>query len=138
MKAELTGDNNNVLKCELGLNEQIFADPCATLWKSEGIEQKTAFNGGFVKGIGRALSGESMFLTTYTSEKENTEIAFSPEEPKKILEFDLKEHENIVCQKSSFFCANMGIKTSTIYTKQFGDSLFMQKIRRTGQGVFIC
>lgn len=133
MKVELMGNNKDVLKCMLNLKEQIYADPCVTLWKSEGIEQKTNFNGGLFKGIGRALSGEAICLNTYISEKENTEIVFSPDEHMKILDFELKENESLICKKGSFFCATNNIKTSTINTKQFGNNLFMQKIEGPGK-----
>lgn len=128
MNIELVGNHKNILKCELNANEKIYAEAGCTLWKSQGITKTTKLNGGIIKGIGRVLTGENLFLNTYTCESEKGEIAFTPNESRKILEFNLKQGEKIICQKGSYFCADTDVVTSTVYTKQLGEGLFMKKI----------
>lgn len=133
MKAEITGENLSILKCELDKEDTILADAGVTLWKNEGINQKTDFNGGLFKGIGRALTGETMFINTYTCNEEKAEIVFSPEDSKKIIEFNLNQDETILCQKGSFLCADKDIRTFTVSTNKMGDNLFMQRIKGPGK-----
>ena len=46
-------------------------------WMDEGIKMGTTTNGGIMKGLGRALAGESLFMNTYTAEKDDVEISFT-------------------------------------------------------------
>lgn len=104
----------------------------------EGIKMNTSTNGGIMKGLGRALAGESLFMNTYTAEKDDVEIAFSSSFPGKILEFDLSEGETIIAQKRAFLCAENSIDISMHFRKKLGAGFFggegfiMQKI--TGPG----
>ena len=102
------------------------------------ITMKTTTNGGIMKGLGRALAGESIFMNTYTAEKDDVEIAFASSFPGEILEFDLKEGETIIAQKRAFLCAENTVDISMHFRKKIGAGFFggegfiMQKI--TGPG----
>ena len=104
----------------------------------EGIKMKTSTNGGIMKGLGRALAGESLFMNIYTAEKDDVEIAFSSSFPGKILEFDLSQGETIIAQKKAFLCAESTVDIAMHFRKKLGAGFFggegfiMQKI--TGPG----
>ena len=57
----------------------------------DGFEMNSNSHGGIMKGIGRAFAGESIFMTTYTSTKDDTEIAFGSSFPGKIIPLELQE-----------------------------------------------
>ena len=138
MKSEISGEFLPVLTCKLQKGEQVFTEAGGMSWMTPNIKMETSTNGGIMKGLGRALSGESLFMNTYTAEKDDVEIAFSSSFPGKILEFNLSEGETIIAQKKAFLCAENTVDISMHFRKKLGAGFFggegfiMQKI--TGPG----
>ena len=104
MEAKITGDSLPVVTCKLNAGEQMITENGGMSWMTDGFKMETSTNGGLLKGLGRALSGESIFMNTYTAEKDGAEIAFASSFPGRILEFDLKAGETIIAQKKAFLC----------------------------------
>lgn len=138
MNTEIIGEFLPVLTCKLKKGEQVYTESGGMSWMTQNIKMETNTNGGIMKGLGRALSGESLFMNTYTAEKDEEEIAFASSFPGQILEFDLKDSESIICQKKAFLCAEKSVDMKMHFRKKFGAGLFggegfiMQKI--TGPG----
>lgn len=138
MEAKILGDSLPVVTCKLKKGESIITESGGMSWMDEGIQMKTSTNGGIMKGIGRALAGESLFMNTYTAEKDDVEIAFSSCFPGKVLEFDLAQGESIIAQKKAFMCAESTVDIAMHFRKKLGAGFFagegfiMQKI--TGPG----
>ena len=138
MKTEIIGENVPVLVCKLQRGEEIFTETGGMSWMSQGIKMKTNTNGGLMKGLGRALAGESIFMNVFTSEADEAEIAFASAFPGKILEFDLRDGEKIIAQKRAFLCAEKSVQMSMHFRKKIGAGFFggegfiMQKL--TGPG----
>ncbi len=138
MKTEIIGENLPVLVCKLQRGEEIYTETGGMFWMSQGIKMKTNTNGGLMKGIGRALAGESIFMNVFTSEVDEAEIAFASAFPGKILEFDLRDGEKIIAQKRAFLCAEKSVQMSMHFRKKIGAGFFggegfiMQKL--TGPG----
>lgn len=138
MEAKILGDSLPVVTCKLAKGESIVTESGGMSWMDEGITMSTSTNGGIMKGLGRALAGESLFMNTYTAEKDDVEIAFSSSFPGKVLEFDLKGGETIIAQKRAFLCAESTVDIAMHFRKKLGAGFFggegfiMQKI--TGPG----
>lgn len=138
MEAKIIGESLPVVTCKLAKGESVVTESGGMSWMDEGIKMATSTNGGIMKGLGRALAGESLFMNIYTAEKDNVEIAFSSCFPGKILEFDLSQGETIISQKRAFLCAESTVDISMHFRKRIGAGFFggegfiMQKI--TGPG----
>ena len=138
MEAKILGDSLPVVTCKLKKGESIVTETGGMSWMDDGIKMSTSTNGGIMKGLGRALAGESLFMNIYTAEKDDVEIAFSSSFPGKVLEFDLTEGETIIAQKRAFLCAESTIDIAMHFRKKLGAGFFggegfiMQKI--TGPG----
>ncbi|MEG2310712.1 MAG: TIGR00266 family protein [Clostridia bacterium] len=138
MKTEITGQFLPVLSCILEKDEQILTESGGMSWMSDSFEMTTNTNGGIMKGIGRAIAGESIFMNTYTCIKEQGEIAFASSFPGQILEFDISDEQSLICQKGSFLCCENKVKSEMFFRKKIGAGFFggegfiMQKI--TGHG----
>ena len=138
MKTEISGDFLPVLKCTLNKGEQMFTEAGGMSWMTSNITMETNTNGGIMKGLGRVLSGESLFMNTYTAEKDGEEISFASSFPGQIVEFDLEAGKSIICQKKAFMCAEKSVDMKMHFRKNIGAGLFggegfiMQKI--TGPG----
>ena len=100
---------------------------------------KTNARGGILKGIGRMLSGESMFMANYTAERDDVLVAFASTVPGSVINVNLNERPNgIVLQKGAFLCAEQTVETSMLFNKKLGAGLFggegfiLQKATGTG------
>lgn len=138
MQTEITGEFLPVLTCKLKKGEQVYTETGGMSWMTQNIKMETNTNGGIMKGLGRALAGESIFMNTYTAENDEEEISFASSFPGQILGFDLQNGESIICQKSAFLCAEKSVDMKMQFRKKLGAGFFggegfiMQKI--TGPG----
>ena len=65
MKYEIIGGQLPAVVCKLDRGEKMFTESGAMCWMEEGFSMDSNTRGGLLKGLGRAMSGESIFLTTY-------------------------------------------------------------------------
>ena len=139
MEAKIIGDSLPAVVCTLKAGEQVITENGGMCWMTEGLRMETSTNGGFLKGLGRSLAGESMFMNTYTAERDGAEITFASSFPGRILEFDLRQGECIIAQKRAFLCSEKSVNLSTHFQKKLGAGFFggegfiMQKIEGPGK-----
>lgn len=139
MRYAISGTVLQSLEVQLDAGESMFTESGGMAWMSDGIEMDTNTRGGLMSGLGRALSGESLFMTTYISRIQNGMITFTPEAPGKVLPLQLAPNQVIITQKDAFMCAQGSVKMEMHFRKKLGAGLFggegfiLQKI--TGPGV---
>ena len=139
MRYAISGTVLQSLEVQLDAGETMFTESGGMSWMSDGIEMETNTRGGLMSGLGRALSGESLFMTTYTSRVQNGMITFTPEAPGKVLPLQLAPNQMIITQKDAFMCAQGSVKIEMHFRKKLGAGLFggegfiLQKL--TGPGV---
>lgn len=142
MECKIRGTTMQVVDVELKEGESVYTESGGMVWMSPNIDMKTDTRGGIMKGIGRMLSGESFFMTTYTCRQGNGLISFANEFPGKVIEFNLKEGESIIAQKDAFMFAQSTVSMEMFFRKKLGVGLFggegfiMQKLTGPGK-VFI-
>ena len=126
------------VEMQLQAGESIYTQTGGMSWMSDGILMNTNARGGFMKGLGRMFTGESFFMTTYTSQRENAEIAFSSTVPGEILPLDLRKYGSMICQKGAFLCAQEQVTADAVFTKKLSSGLFggegfiLQELRGNG------
>lgn len=139
METRISGDSLPVVFCTLNKGESVITENGGMSWMSEGLTMNTSTNGGLLKGLGRALAGESIFMNTYTADRDGAEIAFASSFPGRIIEFDLAAGQSIIAQKRAFLCSEASVKLSMHFQKKLGAGLFggegfiMQKIEGPGK-----
>ena len=125
MKYEVIGQCVPVVEMVLNNGETVYTQSGGMCYQSEGIEMNTNTRGGLLKGIGRAFSGESIFMANYTAKKDQAMIAFAATVPGTIIPINLSERPNgIIIQKGSFLCAEDNVTTQVSFTKKFSAGLF--------------
>ncbi len=123
----------------LEAGESVYTESGGMAWMSPNIEMATSGKGGFLKGLGRMMSGESFFLTTYSCAEGKGLVAFASEFPGKVLPFPLEAGQSIICQKDAFMVAESSVELSMHFRKKLGVGFFggegfiLQKL--TGPGV---
>ena len=139
MRYELHGDMLPSVDVWLDRGESMYTERGGMAWMKGDIEMNTNTRGGLLAGLGRALAGESLFMTTYTCKSGQGMITFTPEAPGRIMVFELTAGQSLICQKDAFMAAQEGVKLEAFFSKRLGAGFFggegfvLQKI--TGPGV---
>ncbi|HTN16254.1 MAG TPA: TIGR00266 family protein [Chitinophagaceae bacterium] len=148
----IVGEEMQYVEVELDPNETAIAEPGSFMMMDEGIEMATIFgdgshnaqNSNFLGKIfsagKRMLTGESLFMTTYTNVGQGKKhVSFASPYPGKIIALDLlRLGGRITCQKDSFLCAAKGVSIGIEFQKKLGTGLFggegfiMQKLEGDG------
>ncbi len=125
MDYKIIGETVPVVEMTLKKGESIYTQTGGLAYESDGVEMKTNARGGILKGIGRMLSGESMFMANYTAERDDVLVAFASTVPGSVINVNLNERPNgIVLQKGAFLCAEQTVETSMLFNKKLGAGLF--------------
>lgn len=138
MEFEIQGGNMPVVICRLQAGESMFTESGGMGWMTGNIDMSTNMEGGLFGGLARKLSGESLFMTTYTCRGGMGTIAFPSSFPGSILAFDLQPGQQLICQKRAFLCAERSVQLEMHFRKNIGVGFFggegfiMQKL--TGPG----
>ncbi len=148
---ELFGEEMQYAEITLDPGETVIAEAGAMMYMTSGIKMQTvlgdpaaeqqSFLGKVVSAGKRALTGESVFLTTFTNEASGREkVAFASPYPGKIVPMHLDElGGELICQKDAFLCAAKGVQVGIAFQKKLGVGLFggegfiMQRL--TGDGI---
>lgn len=138
------------MEIELDPAETVIAESGAFMMMHDGIEMKTIFGDGSGQDKGlfgklmsagkRVLTGESLFMTTYTNvAQDKRRVTFASPYPGKIVPFDLAVlGGKMICQKDAFLCAAKGVSVGIEFQKRLGTGLFggegfiMQKLEGDG------
>jgi len=144
------GEEMQYVEVELDPQETAVAEAGSFMMMDEGIQMETIFGDGSKPQSGlmgklfsagkRLLTGESLFMTTYTNTGQGKKkVSFASPYPGKIIPLDLHQLGNrIICQKDSFLCAAKGVAISIEFQKKLGTGLFggegfiMQKLEGDG------
>ena len=139
MRYTIEGGNLPVVICTLSDGEQMLTEKGAMSWMTPNMEMKTSMEGGLGKAFGRAFSGESMFMNTYTTRGGEGLIAFASSFPGRILAIPIAPGAEIIVQKTAFLAAEAGVQLSTHFSRKIGAGFFggegfiMQRL--SGQGM---
>jgi len=138
MKYELHGGMLPSVDVYLEQGESVYTESGGMAWMKGNVAMDTSTRGGLLSGLGRALSGESLFMTTYACKSGSSMVTFTPEAPGKILVFELAAGQSLICQKDAFMAAEEGVSLEMHFRKRLGAGLFggegfiLQKV--TGPG----
>lgn len=123
---QIYGDDLQLVEIELDPREGVRAEAGTMTYMESGIEMLTSTGGGLLKGLKRAVTGESFFITTFLNQgNRRSKVAFAAPYPGKVITLDLSaEGGNFICQKDSFLCAAQGIEVEIAFTKRLGAGLF--------------
>ncbi len=152
---KLYGEELQYVEIELDPGETTIAESGAFLMMEDGIRMSTVFGDGSDSGQGgffgkvmtagkRLLTGESLFMTTFTNEgMGKARVSFAAPYTGKIIPLSLSEYNGkIIAQKDSFLCAAKGVSIGIELQKRLGTGIFggegfiMQKLEGDGM-VFV-
>lgn len=130
----LIGDDLQAVVVTLDPGEQMIGEAGTMLYMTDGVDMQTSmsldknrgFFGNLIKAVGRVVTGESFFVTTYTNTgSARADVAFASPYPGKIIPVNLKDHNGeLLCEKNSFLCAARGIDMSVALQRKLGAGFF--------------
>lgn len=123
MRYEISGTVMQTVSIDLDRGERVFSQTHAMAWMTDGIAMTTHTGGGFLAGLRRAATGGSLFITDYTAE-DRGQVAFAPRFPGRILPFELRAGEMLICRKETFLCGTGGISVDIALQQRLGPGLF--------------
>ncbi len=149
---EILGAEMQYVEITLDPGEVVVAEAGGMMFMPPAIEMETVFGdpsheagfwGKLVNAGKRVLTGESLFMTTFTNVGSNREsIGFAAPYPGKMLAMHLDElGGELICQKDAFVCAAKGVQIGIAFQKRFGvglfggEGFFMQRL--TGDGIAV-
>jgi uncharacterized protein (TIGR00266 family) len=123
---KIYGDDLQLVEIELDPGEGVRAEAGTMTYMDEAIQMQTSTGGGIFKGLQRAFTGESFFITSFINSGSGKQrAAFAAPYPGKIIPIELKDFGGrILCQKDSFLCAAQGIEIEVAFTKRLGAGIF--------------
>lgn len=133
---KLYGEEIQYVEIELDPGETAIAESGSFLMMEDGIKMATIFGdgrnnqGGFMGKLlsagKRLLTGESLFMTTYTNESVGkSRVSFAAPYTGKIIPLDLSKLGNkVIAQKDSFLCAAMGVTIGIELQRKLGTGIF--------------
>ena len=148
---QIIGSELQAVAITLDPGEMVIAEAGAMMYMTQGIKMETVFGdpsqqsqgfwGKLASAGKRMLTGESLFMTTFTAVSSGREtVAFSSPYPGKIVPMHLDQlGGELICQKDAFLCGARGIQVSIAFQKKIGAGLFggegfiMQRL--TGDGI---
>lgn len=132
MKCEILGKLVPAVCFTMNAGESIYNQSGSMVWMTDGVKMTTSSNGGLLKGFARALlTQESVFMNTFTAEKNGAKVAFGMSFPGEIRPVHIQPGYEIIAQKGAFLCAEMGVKMEVTTVKNLGGAFF------GGEGLFL-
>lgn len=148
----LYGDDMQYVEVELDPNETVVAEAGSLMMMDDSIQMETIFGDGSSKGSSggfmgkileagkRKLTGESLFMTTFTNTGTGKRhVYFAAPYPGKIIPMDLSQlGGKIICQKDAFLAAAKGVSVGIEFQRKLGTGFFggegfiMQKLEGDG------
>jgi len=124
MQSKIDGTVMQMLTVYLNKGDAVFTESGGMAWMTNGVEMSTNTRGGLMKGLGRSLAGESLFMTTYTSATDGAWVVFTPEAPGKVVELDLPAGQSWIAQKDAFMVAEDSVELKMHFRKRLGAGFF--------------
>lgn len=123
MEYEIKGGSFPIVICTLQKGETMKNETGAMAFMTSNIKMETTTDGGLLKGLGRALSGDTLFLNFFTAQSDNEQIGFSSRTPGKIIPINLNG-STIIGQKNAFLAAEKSVDVDIFFKKRLGAGLF--------------
>lgn len=123
MEYEIKGGSFPMVVCTLQKGETLKNETGAMAFMTSGMKMETNTGGGLLKGLGRALAGDTLFLNFFTAEGDNEKIGFSACTPGKIMPIRLNG-TTIIGQKNAFLAAEDSVDVDIYFKKKLGAGLF--------------
>ena len=125
MEYKIIGQTVPVVEMKLNRGETVYTQSGGMAYQTEGLTMTTNARGGFMQSLGRAFTGESIFMANYIAEQDGVSIGFASTVPGSVMPININSLPNgLVFQKGAFLCAENTVETKVEFTKKISAGLF--------------
>ncbi len=125
MEYKIIGQTVPAVEVTLLKGESMNSQNGGMTYQTDGISMSTNAKGGIGSSIGRMFSGESIFLNTFTAEKDGAVVAFATTVPGNIIPVDLATTPaGLTMQKGAYLCSQPSVNTKVAFTKKLSAGFF--------------
>lgn len=124
MQYKIFGNPFPGVSIKMDRGESVYTQSGGMAWMTDGISMETNTHGGFMKGLGRVFSGDSMFMATYAAERDGQEICMTSSMPGEIHTIEIGPGKSYIAQKGAFLCAEQSVHLDAVLTKKISSGLF--------------
>lgn len=135
---KIHGEELQFVEIELDPSETAIAESGAMMMMDDGIQMQTIFGDGsaqqqssgflgkLMSAGKRVLTGESLFMTTFTNiGNGKKKVSFAAPYTGKIIPMDLQQlGGTIIAQKDAFLCAAKGVSVGIHFQRKLGVGIF--------------
>jgi uncharacterized protein (TIGR00266 family) len=134
---KIYGEELQYVEIELDPNETAVAESGAMMMMDDAIQMQTIFGDGSAQQSSgflgklmsagkRVLTGESLFMTTFTNVGQGKKrVSFAAPYTGKIIPIDLQQlGGTIIAQKDAFLCAAKGVSVGIYFQRRLGTGIF--------------
>jgi uncharacterized protein (TIGR00266 family) len=138
MRYKIEGGQLPVVTIALGRGESVYTQSGGVSWMTDGIAMDTNLKGGLFGSLGRMFTGESLFMATYTAQRDGEQISLASSFPGSIVALEIGPGREYICQKSAFLCATPGVELSMEVVKGLsggffgGEGFLLQRLSGSG------
>ncbi len=142
MEYQIRGTVMQSVEVSLQQGESVYTEAGGMAWMTSNIGMETNMKGGMMGALKRAVAGESLFMTTYTSQSDGGFVTFTLEVPGTIIPMELAAGQSVICQRDAFMCAESSVELDMHVTRKLGAGLFggegfiLQKVTGPGTAFF--
>ncbi len=142
MQYTIRGTVMQSVEVTLDEGESVYTEAGGMAWMTANISMNTNMKGGMMGALKRAVSGESLFLTTYACTSGSGFVTFTLESPGTIVPMELAAGQSMICQRDAFMVAQSSVELDMHMHRRLGaglfggEGLFMQKVTGPGLAFF--
>ena len=144
MRYEIIGDNLQMAKIDLSPGEGIYAEAGSMVNMSGAMTMESQLKGGVLAGLKRAVTGDSVFLTRFSSAHSPGFVSFAGTMPGKIFTVKISPGNEFVAQKRSFLCCEETVELDIAVTDKIcaglfgGQGFILQRMTGNGTALLHC
>lgn len=125
MRYEIEGTTLPILTIILDKGEAVYSRSGVLVELSELIEIRTILMGGFAKAVRRLAGKETMWLMKFFAKEDGARVSFSEGNvPGATKAFYLEGNNDLICERASFLCAEMGADMDITFLRRVSAGLF--------------
>lgn len=124
----IEGDNLQIARVFLKPGQELYAEAGKMVYKTPAVHWESRMSGAslgekIMGALKRKLSGESLFLTYFRATTAG-EVGFAGSFPGRIMMFDLKAGQTILCQRDGLLFAQSSVRFSIELVRRLGSGFF--------------
>ena len=123
MRYTITGDNLQFVNVQLEEHELLQSVAGSMAYMTGNMIMEAKMREGIMRGLGRAISGASLFLVEYRSKGGTGIVGLAGSAPGKIVDLDISKGKWIV-QKTGFLGSQVTVSLKIAFQKKLGNIFF--------------